>query len=114
MAAPEDGDDASMRARLKDLSSALEDRRKASGSSPETGGTAAPDGMGQAVSLGFRVMSEFVASVAVGAVIGWAIDHWLGSSPAALIVFIGLGTAAGFWNIYRIAAGPSGSSGARR
>ena len=58
-------------------------------------------------------MSEFVASVVVGAVIGWAIDHWLGSSPVALILFIGLGTAAGFWSVYRIAVGPSGRPGGR-
>jgi ATP synthase protein I len=114
MAGPEDGDDASMRTRLKDLSSALEEHRNAPGASPEAGGMAGPGGVGQAVSLGFRVMSEFVASVVVGAVIGWAIDHWLHSSPAALIVFIALGTAAGFWNVYRMASGTSGSPGARR
>ena len=111
MAAPEDGDDAAQRARLKDLSSALDNHR--STSAPQTGpaGAPSPAGLGQAVNLGFRVMSEFVASVVVGAVIGWAIDHWLGSSPVALILFIGLGTAAGFWNVYRIAVGSSGRPG---
>ncbi len=87
MANPEGGDpddDAAMRARLKDLSGALDDHRKAAGMprSPP-GGLQAPNGMGQAMSLGFRVMSEFVAAVVVGGFIGWMIDRGLGTSPAA-------------------------------
>ena len=67
------------------------------------------------MSLGFRVMSEFVAAVLVGGFIGWALDRWLGISPAALIVFLGFGAAAGFWNVYRIAMQPTGPrSGAGR
>ena len=66
------------------------------------------------MSLGFRVMSEFVAAVVVGGFIGWAIDRWLGISPAGLIVFGALGTAAGFWNVYRIAAQPSQDGMGRR
>ena len=116
MANPEAGgpdDDAAMRARLKDLSGALDDHRKAAGM-PRTasGGLQAPDGMGQAMSLGFRVMSEFVAAVVVGGFIGWMIDRGLGTSPAALIVFLGLGTAAGFWSVYRIAMRPTSSGSA--
>lgn len=102
------GDDDAMKARLNDLSSALEAHRKASAATPSRAGASAPAGMGQAISLGFRVMSEFVAAVVVSALIGWAIDRGLGSSPLALILFIGLGTAAGFWNVYRMAAKPSG------
>ena len=114
MANPDGGgpdDDAAMRARLKDLSGALDDHRKTAGM-PRTppGGLQAPDGMGQAMSLGFRVMSEFVAAVVVGGFIGWMIDRGLGTSPAALIVFLGLGTAAGFWSVYRIAMRPTVAS----
>ena len=112
MASSQNGDpddDAAMRARLKELSGALDSHRKAAEARGAPSGPAAPNGMGQAVNLGFRVMSEFDAAVMVGGVIGWAIDRGLGSSPAALIVFIGLGTAAGFWNVYRIATRPSGA-----
>ena len=108
MASLPDDDDA-MRARLKDLSGALEGRRKAAGAPKPSTGFSSPDGMGQAMSLGFRVMSEFVAAVVVGGFIGWAIDRWLGISPAALIVFLALGTAAGFWSVYRIAMQPTGA-----
>lgn len=100
-----------MRARLNSLSSALETQRKTP-STPSSSGFSAPTGMGGAVSLGFRVMSEFVAAVVVAAVIGWGIDRVLGSSPIGLIIFIVLGTAAGFWNVYRIAAGTTASKDA--
>ncbi len=106
-----DGEDDAMRARLTNLSGALDAHRMAVGAKPPSGGSPSPSGMGQAISLGFRVMSEFVAAVVVAAFIGWLIDRWLGSSPAALILFIGVGTAAGFWNVYRIAAKPSGPRG---
>ena len=109
MANPEGGgpdDDAAMRARLKELSGALDSHREAA--AKPTAGLQPPNGMGQAMSLGFRVMSEFVAAVVVGGFIGWVIDRWLGISPAALIVFGALGTAAGFWSVYRIAMQPGG------
>jgi len=53
--------------------------------------------------LAVRVLTEFVAAVIVGAVIGWGIDRATGTSPAFLAVFLLLGAAAGFWNVYRIA-----------
>ncbi len=105
-----DGEDEANKARLDALSNALNAHRKGSVSQPASTEASPPNGMGQAVSLGLRVMSEFVVAIVVSAVVGWAIDHWLGSSPFALILFIGLGTAAGFWNVYRIAAAPSGPS----
>ncbi len=90
-----------MRRRLASLS---RDLKKPGGTSngPAAGGPM-PQGVGQAVSLGFRVMSEFVAAVAVGGFIGWLIDRGLGTSPFGLILFIALGTAAGFWSVYRVA-----------
>ena len=52
---------------------------------------------------GFRLSSELVAGVLVGAGIGWLIDHWLGVSPWGLIVFLLLGFAAGVLNVMRSA-----------
>jgi ATP synthase protein I len=101
---PEHGDeDKELRARLERLSRSLDDKR-------DPPRTTAPEGSsdvtrtGQAMSLGFRVLSEFVAGVVVGGFIGWQFDSWLGTKPFGLIVFLMLGTAAGFWNVYRIAA----------
>ncbi|QBR72528.1 hypothetical protein CU048_00120 [Beijerinckiaceae bacterium] len=63
------------------------------------------------MSLGFRVLSEFVAAVVVGALIGWWIDGAAGTSPAFLLIFLLIGTGAGFWNVYRIATKSTGSQG---
>jgi ATP synthase protein I len=52
---------------------------------------------------GFRLSSELVAGVLVGAAIGWAFDRLLGSSPWGLIVFLLLGFAAGVVNVMRAA-----------
>ncbi len=110
MTEPEGGksndDDAAMRARLAALSRDLS-RGPEGASGPASSGKA--DGaLGSALSLGVRVTSEFVAAVLVSGFIGWQIDRWLHSSPAALILFIGLGTAAGFYGVYRIATKPGG------
>jgi ATP synthase protein I len=66
---------------------------------------------------GFRLSSELVAGVVVGAGIGWLIDRWLGISPWGLIVFFLLGFAAGVLNVMRSAgliAGPALDEGTRQ
>ena len=52
---------------------------------------------------GFRLSSELVAGVLVGAGLGWLIDRWLGISPWGLIIFLLLGFAAGVLNVMRSA-----------
>jgi ATP synthase protein I len=106
-----------LRARLDKLSSALEaqqrDGRKSSGASGlgQDGAGPFPGSIGNAMSLAFRVLSEFVAAVIVGAFIGWWIDRLAGTTPAFLVTFLLMGAAAGFWNVYRIAIKPPGSGG---
>ena len=56
-----------------------------------------------AMARGFRLSTELVAGVVVGAVIGWLLDRWLGISPWGLIVFLLLGFAAGVLNVMRTA-----------
>jgi ATP synthase protein I len=59
---------------------------------------------------GFRLSSELVAGVLVGAGLGWLIDRWLGISPWGLIIFLLLGFAAGVLNVMRsagVVAGPA-------
>jgi ATP synthase protein I len=103
-----------LRARLDKLSNALDaqqrDARKSLGA--RAGQDApVPASMGNAMSLAFRVLSEFVAAVIVGAFIGWWIDRVAGTTPAFLAVFLLMGAAAGFWNVYRIGMKPPDSSG---
>ena len=40
---------------------------------------------------------------AMSAGLGWLIDRWTGAKPWGLVIFLGLGAAAGFWNVYRLA-----------
>ena len=55
------------------------------------------------MALGFRLSSELIAGVVVGAAIGWGIDHLLSTSPFGLIVFFLLGFVAGLVNLVRSA-----------
>ena len=52
---------------------------------------------------GFRLSSELIAGVVVGALIGWAFDRLLSTSPFGLIVFLLIGFAAGVLNLIRSA-----------
>jgi ATP synthase protein I len=49
----------------------------------------------------FKLSSEFIAAIAVGIGIGWVLDHWAGTSPFGLIVFLLLGFGGGILNVLR-------------
>jgi ATP synthase protein I len=99
-----DQEDRELKARLEKLSVALKGKRSDPQGAAQGESEASVTRTGQAMSLGFRVLAEFVAGVIVGGVIGWQADLWLGTTPFGLIVFLALGTAAGFWNVYKLAA----------
>ena len=105
--ADDPNDDAALRARLSRLSDSLDSQETTAADEARRAG--GDKSLGGAMSLGIRVLTEFVAGVAVGTLIGWQLDVWFKTSPVFLIVFLTLGTAAGFWNVYRIAAKPTGS-----
>jgi ATP synthase protein I len=94
--------------RFDRLSRALDEEKRERLKAAKTS-TAGRDGYGMA----FRLASEFVAGILVGAAIGWGIDQLFGSSPWGLIVFLLLGFAAGTLNVVRAAGGlsPPGSAG---
>ena len=60
------------------------------------------------MALGFRLSSELIAGVAVGAGIGWGFDRLLSTSPFGFIVFLLLGFTAGVFNVVRSAGVISG------
>ncbi len=106
-------DEAALSARLGSLDqrlSALRDSRKLGTDQPADG---SEDGAARAsaMALGFRLSSELVAGVLVGAALGWGIDRLLSTSPFGLIVFLLLGFAAGVVNVVRSATAASGRSG---
>jgi ATP synthase protein I len=95
-------DEAALSARLQRLNEGLGHARDAAGGlsdSPDREQAATASGYAK----GFRLSSELVAGVVVGAGIGWLIDRWLGVSPWGLIVFLLLGFAAGVLNVMRSA-----------
>ncbi|PKU23762.1 AtpZ/AtpI family protein [Telmatospirillum siberiense] len=55
--------------------------------------------------LGFRIATELVAGIAVGTLLGYVLDGWLGTRPWLMVVFLFLGAAAGTMNVYRAAKG---------
>jgi ATP synthase protein I len=57
---------------------------------------------GKGYSQGSRVLSELIAGPAGGALIGWLLDRWLGTSPWLLLVLLFLGVGVAFRNIMRI------------
>ena len=99
-------DEAALSARLKRLGERLGQRSsRPIDNSPRASPTADPSAMAR----GFRLSTELVAGVLVGAALGWLLDRWLGISPWGLIVFLLLGFAAGVLNVMRAAGvGPKG------
>jgi ATP synthase protein I len=55
------------------------------------------------LAVALRLSSEFVAGVLLGGLIGWLVDHFAGTSPWGLIVFLLLGFGAGTLNTMRAA-----------
>jgi ATP synthase protein I len=92
-------DEAALTARLQRLGKRLE----ATGRPTENDDSARQTARASAFAVGFRMSTELVAGVAVGALIGWLLDRWLGISPWGLIVFLLLGFAAGVLNVMRSA-----------
>ena len=103
-------DEAALSARLGSLDqrlSEIRDSRKIGTDQPgtESGDTAA---RASAMALGFRLSSELIAGVVVGAAIGWGFDRLLSTSPFGFIVFVMLGFVAGVVNVVRSAGAASG------
>jgi len=95
-------DEAALSARLQRLGEGLgQARQRKVRPADEAGGDRATAASGYA--KGFRLSSELVAGVLVGAGLGWFIDRLLGISPWGLIIFVLLGFAGGVLNVMRSA-----------
>ena len=95
-------DEAALSARLRSLGEGLgQARERGVKPSDDAGGDRAATAAGYA--KGFRLSSELVGGVLVGAGLGWGIDRLLGISPWGFIVFLLLGFIAGVLNVMRSA-----------
>ena len=101
--------EAALSARLQRLNEGLGQLRNQAGP-PSDGPGADRAATASGYARGFRLSSELVAGVVVGAGIGWLIDRWLGISPWGLIVFLLLGFAAGVLNVMRTAGVVAGTA----
>ena len=63
----------------------------------------APQSQGGALGQALRLGVELVAGVAVGGFIGWGLDRLFGTAPFLMVLFLGLGAAAGIMNVVRTA-----------
>src|SRR4051794_4258930 len=98
---PKANDETALSARLQSLGKRLGDHHPGSDRDPVVRPTSDPS----AIARGFRLSTELVAGVLVGAAIGWGLDRLLGISPWGMIVFLLLGFAAGVLNVARTAGG---------
>lgn len=53
------------------------------------------------MALGLKISSEFIAAIAVGAMLGYLLDRFAGTGPWGLIIFLLLGFGAGVLNVLR-------------
>ena len=86
--------------RLNDLSSrlAVEKKDKAKAGAPSNNYGAAQD-----YSKGYRLASEFVAGILVGAAVGYGLDRLFNTLPLFMIIFLLAGFGAGILNMARAA-----------
>lgn len=99
------GDAETLRARLEALKSELggaEARGEAEARGQSSSGSNA-----SALGAGMRAASELVAGILVGTGLGFLLDRFFGTKPWLLIIFMMLGMAAGFRNIYRLGMRPT-------
>jgi ATP synthase protein I len=98
-------DEAALSARLGSLNRRLSEIRDGQKGRTDQPGTESGDDAARASAMarGFRLSSELVAGVVVGALIGWGFDRLLSTSPFGFIVFFLLGFVAGVVNVVRSA-----------
>ncbi|SIP99059.1 ATP synthase protein I [Rhizobium sp. RU35A] len=91
--------DDSLEQRRKDLSAKLAERAKgeAVGKARESRSEESRKGM----ALGLKISSEFIAAIAVGAVLGYVVDRFAGTTPWGMIILLLLGFCAGVLNVMR-------------
>jgi ATP synthase protein I len=73
-------------------------RERNRGPGEATGPAAGLGGLGS----GSRLSVEIIASLLAGLGLGWVIDHFAGTSPLFMLVFMFLGLGLGIYNVIRL------------
>ena len=98
--APQDDD---LRERLDSLGAKLKDPATPKGTAESAYDDTKNAHTRAGVAQAFRLSSEFIAGVVVGAGIGYAVDTFFGTSPWGMIIFLMLGFGAAILNVMRAA-----------
>ena len=53
----------------------------------------------------YRVGTELLAGLIIGAGIGWTLDQWINTTPLFLVIFFITGGVAGIYNLWRVLTG---------
>ena len=53
----------------------------------------------------YRLGTELLAGLLIGAGMGWTLDQWINTTPLFLIIFFILGGIAGVYNLWRVLTG---------
>ena len=94
-----DDRDDSLEERRRRLSAKLADRKAEDAAEAKRDAQSEESRKGMA--LGFKLSSEFISAVAVGAILGFMLDRFAGTSPWGMIVLLLLGFCAGVLNVLR-------------
>jgi ATP synthase protein I len=82
---------------------ALEGRLKAAREREEQRTRTQVRGADASTRAGNRVLADLLGGIFGGALLGWVVDQFAGTSPWGLLVGLFLGIVVAFWNIFRIA-----------
>jgi ATP synthase protein I len=97
--------DAELSAKLRQLDARLSEVRSERATGHEPQGRLGADGT--AMARGMKLVSEFVAGIVAGGILGWLIDRFAGIQPFGLLMGLMFGFAAGLRNLYRATSRPS-------
>jgi len=94
-----DNRDDGLEQRRKRLSAELAERR--ADDAAEEKREARNEESRKGMALGLKISSEFIAAIAVGAMLGYLLDRFAGTGPWGLIILLLLGFCAGVLNVLR-------------
>jgi ATP synthase protein I len=103
---PDPSSEADLSARLRHIDARLSEIRPGGAPSTQPQGRLAADG--SAMARGLKLVSEFVAGIVAGGLLGWLIDRYAGIQPFGLLIGLMFGFAAGLRNLYRATQSQSG------
>ncbi|MCX7323283.1 MAG: AtpZ/AtpI family protein [Hyphomicrobiales bacterium] len=106
-AKPEASAETELSARLRDIDARLASIHAERTTADALKGVLQADGT--AMARGMKLVSEFVAGIAAGGMLGWLIDRFAGIQPFGLLIGLMFGFAAGLRNLYRATQGQSGA-----